>query len=149
MSQGDEHPLIADEATMAELLARLDDDDPAALAELARSRGLAPPDDRAGWLIGDDFDDQGEPCGLVWYHPIEVREPDRVLVAADGAVLERLWTYLDAHDTTGLTDYARQLGLEPPPGRSDWNVEVVRVGEDPEPRLYWQEPGPPPSGGSR
>lgn len=148
MSQADERPIVADEATMAELIARIDDD-PAALAERARSRGLVPPDDRPGWLVGEDFDDQGEVCGLVWYYPIEVREPDRVLVAADDAVLERLWAYLDGQGTPGLTGYARQLGLEPPPGRSDWKVQVVQVGEDPEPRLYWQEPGPPPDGGSR
>jgi hypothetical protein len=149
MSQGGERPVIADEAVMAELVARLDDDDPAALAEHAGSRGLLPPDDRPGWQIGADLDDQGEVCGLVWYYPVEVREPDRVPVAADGAVLERLWAYLDTHDTTGLTDYARQLGVDPPPGRSDWRVLVVRLAGEPGPGLYWQEPGPPPGGGSR
>jgi hypothetical protein len=148
MSQANESPIVADEATMAELVARLDDD-PDELVSYARSRGVVPPDDRAGWLIGEGFDEEGAVHGLAWYYPIEVREPDRILVAADAALLERLWTYLDGHGTPGLTRYARQLGLEPPPGRSGWNVEVVQVGEDPEPRLYWEEPGPPPDGGSR
>jgi hypothetical protein len=72
-----------------------------------------------------------------------------VPVVADEAVLEQLWAYLDTHDTTGLTEYARQLRLDPPPGRPDWEVVIVHVVGEPEVGLYWQEPGPPPGGGSR
>src|SRR6266700_3587867 len=90
MSQADDSPIVADEETMAGLVARLESD-PAGLEDYARSRGLVPPDDRPGWLVGEDVDDQGETCGLVWYYPVEVPESDRVLVAADEAVLERLW----------------------------------------------------------
>jgi hypothetical protein len=146
MSQTDEHPLIADEVTVAELVARLEGD-PAGLVDHAKTRGLAPPDDRPGWRIGEDFDERGEIRGLVWYYPLDVREPDRVPVAADEVLLERLWAYLDTHGTSGLTGYARQLGVDPPPGRSSWQVRVVQLDREPGPGLYWEEPGPPPSDG--
>lgn len=147
MSQADEdveYPVVADRTTVARLLNRLAEDR-AGTAAYARSLGLDAPDDRPDWTVGEDFDPDGNVRGLVWYFPVEVREPESVPLQVDPRIEARLWAFNSEQGTVRLTEFARSLGLRPPEGRADWEIAII-IPDGGEPGLYWSEPDPGPSG---
>jgi hypothetical protein len=71
MNETDEHPVTADPATLRALRDLMHDLDTEALTAHARSLGLAPPDERPGWLIVLEYGPGGVDRGLVWVDPDE------------------------------------------------------------------------------
>lgn len=64
-------------------------------------------------------------------------EPRVEPLVAGETVRAALRAYIDREGTTGLTEYAMDLGLRAPDSQPAWEVTMFAAPDDPDVDLYW------------
>lgn len=64
-------------------------------------------------------------------------EPRVEPLVADETVRAALWAYIDREGTTGLTEYATDLGLYAPDNQPAWELTMFAAPDDSDVDLYW------------